>query len=580
MPVRFPLLLLVFPAWLAFLFYLPTLAHGFVWDDTYFLRDLPYLRDPALWRQALHEPLFVSHNYFRPLPLLMFIAEARVGGAGAFVFHAVNVVLHMLNTMLVVVLARGIFPVDRRGLWFASGAGLLFALHPALVENVSWISDRFDLLMATFILIALCCERGIRQNWLRDLAQSLCLLAALLCKETGIVLLPLLMLWQAFLHLDAGGDRRAIGRMLMARWRLWAGLLAMLSIYLLLRYAAFGFLYRGNSALVVGDTLQHALLVGKTLGQYVALLFFPFSLVAPVHPASTPIALDDGYAWLGLLTALAMVGGLTWMAWRGKPLAVLGLMACVALGPVANLLPLATGDNIVHDRYLLLTVVFASLALWRMLLSSRMRWPAPLVGAWMVAGSITVIAVVPHWENDAALWEWAWSKHPDSQIASINYLGVLVNAQRNEEALALAEDILQWDNESQRSSALYLHAFVLSRMGRLQQAEVEVKQALDIPRRNDAFGAYLSSSKLNLLACIQMEQGRYAAAGANLQESLRLTPHMARSHYLLAMWHYRQGRMIEGDAAFEPVYRYALPDYAEAFRREIEHERRGGVRSS
>ena len=69
---RFDRLLLVLPGWLALMLYLPSLSHGFVWDDTYFLTDLPLLRDPELWWRQLSEPLFVSRNYFRPLPLAAF----------------------------------------------------------------------------------------------------------------------------------------------------------------------------------------------------------------------------------------------------------------------------------------------------------------------------------------------------------------------------------------------------------------------------------------------------------------------------------------------------------------------------
>jgi hypothetical protein len=580
MPVRYPLLLLVFPAWLALLFYLPALTHGFVWDDTYFLRDLPYLRDPALWWQALQEPLFVSRNYFRPLPLLTFIVEARLGDSQAFVFHAVNVLLHMANTTLVVLLARNILPADRRGLWVASGMGVLFALHPALVENVSWISDRFDLLMASFILGALWAECRLRNTWRRDLLQSLCLLGALLCKETGVVLLPLLLLWQIFLQMDRGAGWAEMVRSVKVRWRLWCGLLVALMIYLALRHAAFGFLYRGNSSLVAGDLLQHLLLVGKTLGSYVVLLLFPFGQLAPVHPALTPIAVGDVSAWLGLLVIASITVGLVFSAWRRKPLAVLGLMALVALGPVSNLLPLTTGDNIVHDRYLLLTVVFACLALGRALLCTRMHWPAYAASAWGLGAALTVALTVPHWESDNTLWEWAYRKHPDSQIAAENYMTVLVNTQRNEEALALTEKFLHAGNWMQRGSAHYLRAFVFRRQNRLGEAETEIKHALDLPRRDDALGAYLASEKLNALARIQMEQMRYVPAGKNLQESLRLTPHMASSYYWLAVLHYRQGQIAEGDAAMAQACRYAVPNHAEAFRREIAPERQRALRKA
>lgn len=574
MAVPYPLLLLLFPAWLAFLFYLPTLAHGYVWDDTYFLRDLPYLRDPALWWQALQEPLFVSRNYFRPLPLLMFVTESRFGGGLAFIHHAVNVLLHMVNTTLVVSLARSMLPADVRGRCLAAAAGVLFALHPALVENVSWISDRFDLLMASFILLALWAECRVQTELRRLALQAACFMGALLSKETGIVLLPLLMLWQCFLLMREGRGWGEIACAARQRWRLWGTLLLVLGLYLVLRHAAFGFLYRSNSSLMAGDLLQHALLVGKTLGTYLVLLVFPFGQIAPVHPALTPLPHDDAGAWLGLAAITVLILSMAWLAARRRPLAIVALMALVALGPVSNLLPLTTGDNIVHDRYLLLSVAFVSLALMRALYDSTQRWPVPASLAWILAASVAVVLAVPHWESDNTLWAWAYAKHPDSQIAGENYMTVLVNTGRDEDALALTAHFVREGNWMQQGSAHYLRAFVFRRHGRLAEAEAEIVRALELPRRDDALGEYLTSEKLNVLARIQIEQGRYALARENLRASLDLTPHMARTYYLLALWHYRQGMLADGDAAFAQASRYALKGQADIFRRELELERR------
>ena len=573
MAARFPLLPLFLPAWLAFLFYLPTLAHGYVWDDTYFLRDLPYLRDPALWWQALQEPLFVSRNYFRPLPLLMFVAEAGFGGGLALIHHAVNVFLHMVNTILVVSLARNILPADVRGRWLAAAAGVLFALHPALVENVSWISDRFDLLMASFILFALWAECRVQTEWARLALQAACFLGALLSKETGVVLLPLLVLWQCYLLMREGRGWSEVACALMRRWRLWGMLLLALGVYLALRYAAFGFLYRSNSSLMAGDLLQHVLLIGKTLGTYLVLLVFPFGQIAPVHPALTPLAHDDAGAWLGLAAITALILSMAWLAARRKPLAIIALMALVALGPVSNLLPLTTGDNIVHDRYLLLSVAFVSLALICILYDSTQRWTVPATLAWSVAAAVTVVLAVPHWESDNTLWAWAYAKHPDSQIAGENYMTVLVNTSRDEEALALTAHFVRVGNWMQQGSAHYLRAFVFRRQGRLAEAEAEIVRALELPRRDDALGEYLTSEKLNVLARIQIEQGRYSPARENLKSSLELTPHMARTYYLLALWHYRQRMLADGDAALAQASRYALKGQADIFRRELELER-------
>ena len=564
-------LLLALPAWLALLFYLPTLSFGYVWDDTYFLRDLPYLRDSSLWWQAIQQPLFVSHNYFRPLPLLMFVAEAKLGGPGAFAFHLGNVLLHAANTLLMTVLARGMLPADRRGAWLAACAALLFALHPVLVENVSWISDRFDLLMASFVLLALCVEQRMATGLARNLVLAACLLGALLSKETGIVLLALLPLWQLFLHMAAGGKMSAAMQVWLAppQRKLYCMLLLAVVGYLLLRYGALGFLYRGDSQMVSGGLLAHLLLVGKTMGCYFSLLVFPFGQLSPVHPTSTPIATDDLWAWAG---GVASMGLLLWIGrglYRARANAVLALMALVALAPVANLLPLTIGDNIAHDRFLILPVAFVALLVVRVLYPLAGRLPQVLLAIWLAATAVCVILAVPRWESNLTLWEWAYAKHPRSQIAGANYLLALLDAQRNADALILGRELMGFEQPPALVATLH-HSLALAyaRTDDLAAAEREIKLRLDEPRRDDAVGRYGVSEALNLLAHIQMQQGRLDAAEANLREAMRLTPYLPRPHFNLALLHYRQGKLDQGDAELALCLQYAAPEQRALFSRQ------------
>ena len=283
---KFDRLALIFPGWLAFMFYLPTLSHGFVWDDRTFLLDTPYLRDPEMWLQQLAQPLFVSQNYFRPLPMLSFIIEARLGELNASVFHLTNIILHAINTSLLVWLARRLLPGSGR---LAAVAGLIYGLHPALVENVAWISDRFDLMMVLFVLLTLVSvssDASIRRRSVGVAVLSLC---ALLSKESAVVLLVILPLWWILIT----DSTRSARQFAEAAWKsdflpLGAGLLLGMAAYLLLRLSVLSHYYQNDSIMSAGSALQHVLLVAKTIGWYVGLAVWPFGQMNPTHPAVTP----------------------------------------------------------------------------------------------------------------------------------------------------------------------------------------------------------------------------------------------------------------------------------------------------
>jgi tetratricopeptide (TPR) repeat protein len=546
--------------------YLPTLSHGFVWDDTYFLTDLPFLRDPDLWWRQIGEPLFVSRNYFRPLPLLTFVVEARLGGLDPFLFHLTNIMLHAANTTLVVLLTRAVVPA---GVVAAAIAGLLFAIHPVLVESVAWISDRFDLMMVFFALLALFLDyRLVRPN-MRATVVGLLFMAALLCKETAIVLLVLLPLWQA-MGIATDAEWKTWPRRLLANGdvKVWAALLLALLAYLVLRHAALGYFYQNDSAMVRGSFLQHLLLIGKTFGWYVVLAVWPFGLALPVHPAQTPVATGDVGAWLGLAGLVIAFATLALVLLRkpeARRPALAGVMTLAALAPVSNLVPLTIGDNLVHDRYLILPLAFLVLVLVLTWDARRhLSFFAVLVG-WVVAALITVVGLVPHWENNLTLWSWAYVQQPGSRIARENYVAALVNANRNEETVAVARMHLAGTPDVPETT--HNLALALARLGEYAEAERIVRRAIQLYPGKGPKGRLDFSEAYNLLGYIHLKQGRNSEAEQSLRESIALAPYLTRPHYNLALLLFERGDLEGGDRELAFAVRYGNPELAEAHQR-------------
>lgn len=554
--------------------YLPALEHGLVWDDIYFLVDAPNLRDPALWWDTVRQPLFVSGNYFRPLPLLSFVAELRLADVTPFVFHLSNLLLHALNTTLVVLLARA--ALRNSDPWLAALAGVLFATHPALVESVCWVSDRFDLMMMFFLLSALLVERRLSHVGWRATAIAVLFFAALLCKETAVVFLGLLPLWQM---MRIGCDetwkqalQRFDGKSQM--W-LWLALSASLALYIAIRYVSLGFFYHGDARMASGSALQHALLIGKTLGWYVLMTFWPFGQMGPAHPALTPLPLSDGLAWLGLVLAAAVLACIAAWSFRRPPAqpVLLFAMALLALAPVSNLVPLTIGDNLVHDRFLILPLALASIALALMLEQLRFSWNVTtLLAVWCAAAAFTVASLIPHWEGNVSLWGWAYQQHPDSDSAGQNYVAALVSAGRNEETVSVARALLKQGPQS--FTVTQNLALAEARLGHFESAAHDLSKALEFIGKEAPHDHYRQSEILNLKAFIQMSQHRYAEAEVPLREAIALTPYGARPHYNLALVRYELGDWEGGDRELALAIRYGLPESAAEFARVGAEKRR------
>jgi tetratricopeptide (TPR) repeat protein len=174
---------------LALLALAPALGAGFVWDDDLHLLRNPVLLDDGLWRVWVRGEAIV----YWPVTWTSYWMEHRLWGLQPAGYHAVNVVLHGLNGVL---LWRLLLRLGIPGAWLAACA---FALHPVNVESAAWIAQRKNLLCFLFgagsLLAFLRFEAGGRRAWYA-LAIAAYLLSMLSKGATaGLPALLLLLAW-------------------------------------------------------------------------------------------------------------------------------------------------------------------------------------------------------------------------------------------------------------------------------------------------------------------------------------------------------------------------------------------------
>jgi protein O-mannosyl-transferase len=208
----------------ALLPFLPALDAGFLnWDDTVMLVGetgwrgfgMPELR----WMLGA-----TVMGHWSPLAWLSFALDHAVAGLAPRAFHATNLALHGVNVGLFCVVARRLL---RRALAprggepaveaAAFGAALLFAAHPLRTETVAWVSDRRDLLCATFVLLTvwaylrgLAAEGRLARHW--RLGALVAFAAALASKGAAVALPAVLLLldWYPLGRVATLGWRRLV----------------------------------------------------------------------------------------------------------------------------------------------------------------------------------------------------------------------------------------------------------------------------------------------------------------------------------------------------------------------------------
>jgi tetratricopeptide (TPR) repeat protein len=157
-------------ALLTVLVYLPVLGNGFVnWDDPEYVYENEHIR--SLGKESLRWMFTTYHaSNWHPLTWLSHGIDYAMWGLNPLGHHLTSIVLHGLNTFLVVILITRLVSFGRNDITaqirntkyeirnsLLAGAvtGLLFGLHPLHVESVAWVSERKDVLYAFFYLLSI-----------------------------------------------------------------------------------------------------------------------------------------------------------------------------------------------------------------------------------------------------------------------------------------------------------------------------------------------------------------------------------------------------------------------------------------
>lgn len=300
----------------AALAYLNALSAGFQFDDFNVIVDNPAVHSLAAWWDGMPG--------IRPLLKLSYTLNwlADPGPAG---FHAVNVLLHLVNVALVWRLTAHL-PVPAG--WEREPAGqrvrilatLLFALHPVQTEAVTYVSGRSMGLMAAFGLAGLVCwlEAPGRSRPLAWRGAALALFAAAILTKEVAVALPLTLL------LFRGSSRARYAPLVLAG-------LALAALFLLFGYQR-----------ILAEPMPRS--IGANLLSELNAVYYLLGQLVQPHALNIDPELPELASW-SLLSAVQAAGlaaavVVAWWQHRQRPwLAVAVAWFVILLLPTHSLIP-------------------------------------------------------------------------------------------------------------------------------------------------------------------------------------------------------------------------------------------------
>jgi len=545
-----PRLLLGLALGLSLLCYAQVWRFNFVYDD-----DFQIVSNTKIQSWSHLRGYFTSHlwantgnfdratNYYRPLFLVWLRLNYALFGLDAACWHASSLALHLLAVWLAYLAALRLLALadwdgsQRRAI--AAVAALIFALHPAHIEPVAWLSAASELLLAIFFLLAFLAyaesRSGGKRLWILVSVASFAL--ALLTKETAIMFLPLLLGCELARREQKGNLLRRLGRGL-ASSASWAGVAV---VYLLVRRAVLGSL--GHTQVQVGTAV-----VLKTLPAllwfYVRHLLWPWPLAEFYDMFYVNSVRAREFVVPALAMAMVMLALAAW-ARRSRAALMAALWILLPLLPVLDV-ALLRFNVLTADRYLYLPsfgfCVLAAMLLVRLAELPHLRqWalgivllPAGLMGA-------SAARQVGPWENDLLLYENAVEVAPRNAFAKTLLATQLILRSENQRALKLLLESYALDSYAWTTS--FNLGYLEFRLGDLPQAQRFFQRAIWLDPHN--------RNQFLMLGLTQKRMGDLAGATATLQKTAEVWPQAPLVHLSRGEALEQEGRYDEARREYE-----------------------------
>jgi tetratricopeptide (TPR) repeat protein len=391
--------------------YSPTLSFGFVYDDSayvvenYRIQGLSPAHILAIWKNS-----FSGH--YAPIHQMLLALIHVFSGLNPFGYHLAQVLLHSACVLLLYFFLK---KIESPRVAFV--AALLFAVYPANIETVAWVSETKSTLAFLFFLLSFWCFVKFREAPSSSYAAGcwLLLLLSLLSKVSTVVA-PALFLAYDYRqgHLRKGEKQWIHGPVF---------LLSIAFVALTLHYHAAvgtsaierltagvlkdpGVIHRADTGGYYGGLAVHLLNIPQLLLFYVRMSIVPYPL-----SAWQMLHIHEAINWTVILSWLAVACLLFCFYRLSRDLKFWARWFVAFLLPVLQFVPNAVW---VADRYLYLPAIATFVLLGKLFWHVEDKATAPLkIGAYAVLGLLLAVYAwqtrhhLPVWQDEISLWRGA-----------------------------------------------------------------------------------------------------------------------------------------------------------------------------
>ncbi len=523
----------------------------------------------------------------RPLVSLTFAINYALGELNVRGYRLVNITIHVVNALLLLAVAartlrvRGVANAPQ----LAFAIALIWMVHPLVTEPVDYVSQRTELMMATFFMATVYFggsggsvrTRTSSADGTRPTMSVICCALGMACKETMVVAPIVVLLYD---YAFAFGSFHEV---LRRRGGYYAALCATWLVLVVLLWSS----PRGDSAGFTGASVSpwtYLLNQSVMIVRYLRLAFWPRGLVIDYgEPACVTFREVAPY----VLAVAALVAGTVVALVRNLPAGFLGAWFFLTLAPTSSIMPISTEVGAERRTYLpLMAIVALVVAGAARTFQVRESRSADLEGPprwWMMAAavvaallSLATIQRNAEYRSGLTLWQTVLERWPPHARAHRNLAAELKLANRRDEEIdhlrAAVNDLpelrsvlglellaLGRNMEAADELRIYLRehprdADVWSNLGNALDGLGRGDEALDAFRHAVDVDPDNGLSQRNL-ALQYLQKNDFDNAVAHAREGVRLTPGDADAHNLLGLALIGQQQIDEAVAEFRASLR-------------------------
>lgn len=574
------------------------LTCGYIWDDDAYVEENMTLRSVyGLWR-IWSDPTATPQYY--PLVHTTFWIEYHLWGLWPAGFHATNILLHSITSILI---GRLLSRMQVPGAWWIA---MLFAVHPLHVESVAWVTERKNVLSGLFYLLAatpllealrvlpptnststsLPDEIDSRTLWKKLILAFILFLAALLSKTVTCTLpaAALLIAW------GLSGSLTWRDVRITAPFFALGISMGLLTAYLEVTHVG------ATAEYVPLDRWDRLVLAGRIPWFYAYQIVWPRELLF-IYP-KWEIDAADPRQWLYPAATLSVLLGTFFYRTRlgrGPFVAVSYFLGTLfpALG-FFNVYPMRFSYVADHFAYLasLGVIALAGAALTMAARQLSKRWEIPSAVSFSAAAVVVIsLALVSREQTSLykdvwTLWTFTSAKNPGATVARANLGQLLLKQGDVSAALVHIEDVYRHDPILDSNLLNWMSAKLqVQRYDEVMAKAVEFGQRLDdqaeyhrlIARAKVGTGDLTGAAEHFSRACQRfpqdssllgdhgaflMQQNDLTTAESLLREATCLNENNGQAWSDLGICLARTGKSAEARAAFEKAVRKSprLPD--------------------